>query len=61
MHIYFWQILGCEQGLNPCVFHVIPLMFEGVGVRSSSVSLLNFLVSWRVLQVYQVLDAERNA
>ena len=40
MNIYFWQILGCGRGVNPRVFHVIPLMFEGVSVRSSSVSLL---------------------
>jgi len=40
MNIYCWQILGRGQGVNPRVCHVIPLMFEGVGVRSSSVPLL---------------------
>jgi len=40
MNVYCWQILGRGPGVNPRVFHVIQLMFDGVGLRSSSVSLL---------------------
>jgi hypothetical protein len=40
MNVYCWQILGCGLGVNLRIFLVIPLMFEGVGFRSSSVSLL---------------------